>query len=118
MGKIVDIFVNDISSIRTGRASPGLIENVVVTVYNGQKMRLQELGSISVPDARSIVFEAWDQAIIREISNGIQAANIGMDAGGGWKFDQVKFTNVDSRTEGRLCEIIGKKIRRRQGNDP
>jgi len=78
MGKIVDIFMNDIASIRTGRATPGLIENVVVSVYNGQKMRLQELGSISAPDVRSLVFEAWDQTIIREISNGIQAANIGM----------------------------------------
>jgi len=78
MGRIVDIFINDIASIRTGRATPGLIENVVVTVYGGQKMRLQELGSISAPDVRSLVFEAWDQAIVREISNGIQAANIGM----------------------------------------
>jgi ribosome recycling factor len=78
MGKIIDIFLNDIASIRTGRATPGLIENVVVTVYDGQKMRLQELGSISVPDVRSITFEPWDQGIIREINNGIQAANIGM----------------------------------------
>lgn len=78
MGKITDIFVNDIASIRTGRATPGLIENVMVEVYNGQKMRLQELGSISVPDVRSIAFEPWDQGIIREINNGIQAANIGM----------------------------------------
>ncbi|HBP51369.1 MAG: Ribosome-recycling factor [Candidatus Shapirobacteria bacterium GW2011_GWE1_38_10] len=78
MGKITDIFINDIGSIRTGRATPGLIENVVVTVYEGQKMRLQELGSISVPDVRSITFEPWDKEIIREINNGIQAANIGM----------------------------------------
>ncbi|MFA5025578.1 MAG: ribosome-recycling factor [Candidatus Shapirobacteria bacterium] len=78
MGKILDIFLNDIASIRTGRATPGLIENVVVVVYDGQKMRLQELGSISVPDVRSITFEPWDQGIIREINNGIQAANIGM----------------------------------------
>jgi len=55
-----------------------LIENVVVEVYSGQKMRLQELGSISVPDVRSIAFEPWDLTIIREINNGIQAANIGM----------------------------------------
>lgn len=78
MSKISDIFLNDIASIRTGRATPGLIENVVVTVYENQKMRLQELGSISIPDVRSIVFEPWDQGIIREINNGIQAANIGM----------------------------------------
>ena len=78
MDKIVALFVNDISSIRTGRATPGLIENVIVTVYGGQKMKLIELGSIGVPDVRSLTFEPWDQTLIREINNGIEAANIGM----------------------------------------
>lgn len=78
MEKIVELFVNDIASIRTGRATPGLIENVVVTVYGGQKMRLIELGSIGVPDVRSLTFEPWDQALIREIANGIVVANVGM----------------------------------------
>ncbi|MDD4410319.1 MAG: ribosome recycling factor [Candidatus Shapirobacteria bacterium] len=78
MEKISALFANDIASIRTGRATPGLIENVVVTVYNGQKMKLIELGSIGVPDVRSLTFEPWDQPIIREIANGISVANIGM----------------------------------------
>lgn len=79
MGKILSLYINDIASIRTGRATPGLIENVVVTVYGGQKMKLIELGSIGVPDVRSLTFQPWDQALIREIGNGIAAANIGMN---------------------------------------
>jgi ribosome recycling factor len=79
MNKIVSLFVEDIASIRTGRATPGLIENVTVTVYGGQKMRLIELGSIGVPDVRSLTFEAWDQGLTREIANGIQAANVGFN---------------------------------------
>lgn len=79
MGKILSLFVNDIASIRTGRATPGLIENVVVTVYGGQKMKLIELGSIGVPDVRSLTFQPWDQALIREIANGIMVANTGMN---------------------------------------
>lgn len=79
MGKILSLFVNDIASIRTGRATPGLIENVVVTVYGGQKMKLIELGSIGVPDVRSLTFQPWDQALIKEIANGIAVANIGMN---------------------------------------
>jgi len=78
MIKIGDLFLNDIGSIRTGRATPGLIENVIVSIYGGQKMRLIELGSISVPDVRTLTFQPWDQEIIREIANGISAANIGM----------------------------------------
>ena len=79
MGKIMSLLVNDIASLRTGRATPGLIENVVVAVYGGQKMKLIELGSIGVPDVRSLTFQPWDQALIREISNGIMIANTGMN---------------------------------------
>lgn len=78
MKKILAIFAEDIASIRTGRATAALIENVTVEVYNGQKMKLMELGSITVPDVRSLVFEPWDKTVLREINNGIQAANIGM----------------------------------------
>lgn len=79
MGKVLSLFVNDIASIRTGRATPGLIENIVVTVYGGQKMKLIELGSIGVPDVRSLTFQPWDQALIREIANGIMVANTGIN---------------------------------------
>jgi ribosome recycling factor len=78
MDKIVAIFMDDIASVRTGRATPGLIENVVVTVYGGQKMKLIELGSIGVSDVRSLTFQPWDETLTREISNGIAMANIGM----------------------------------------
>jgi len=78
MEKVVGLFGEDIASIRTGRASPGLIENVAVTVYGGQKMRLIELGSITVADARTLTFQPWDQALVKEISNGIAAANVGL----------------------------------------
>ena len=78
MLKITDLFLNDIGSLRTGRATPGLIENVVVSVYGGQKSKLIELGSINVPDVRSLTFQPWDGTILREVCNGIQAANIGM----------------------------------------
>lgn len=76
--KITDLYINDIGSLRTGRATPGLIENVVVTVYGGQKMKLVELGSIGVSDVRTLTFTPWDMTVLREIANGMQAANIGM----------------------------------------
>jgi len=54
MDKVVELFVDDIGVIRTGRASPALIEGIVVSVYDGgQPMKLAELGTISVEGARS-----------------------------------------------------------------
>lgn len=79
MDKVVELFKNDIATIRTGRATPALIEDVFVSVYGGQqKMRLKELGTISVPDPRSLTLQPWDASILAEIKNGILAAGLGL----------------------------------------
>ena len=115
MNKITDLFVNDIASIRTGRATPGLIENVVVTVYEGQKMKLQELGSISIPDVRSITFEPWDQAIIREISNGIQAANIGMTPAVDGQLIRMSLPMLTVEQREDYVKLLGRKLEGARG---
>ncbi len=110
MDKIVDIFVNDIGTIRTGRATPGLIENIVVTVYGTQKMRLIELGSIGVPDVRSLTFQPWDTAAIREIANGIQAANLGFNpvVDGAIIRIALPMLTVEQREE--YVKLLGRKL--------
>ncbi|MBU1117589.1 ribosome-recycling factor [Patescibacteria group bacterium] len=115
MNKIRELFVNDIASIRTGRATPGLIENVVVTVYEGQKMKLQELGSISIPDVRSITFEPWDQAIIREISNGIQAANIGMTPSVDGQLIRMSLPMLTVEQREDYVKLLGRKLEGARG---
>lgn len=110
MDKIVGIFMNDIASIRTGRATPGLIENVVVTVYGGQKMKLIELGSISVPDVRSLTFQPWDQALIREISNGIAAANIGMTPAIDGQIIRMNLPMLTVEQREDYIKLLGRKL--------
>lgn len=107
--KIVDLYVNDIGSLRTGRATPGLIENVVVTVYGGQKMKLVELGSIGVPDVRTLTFTPWDATVLREIANGMQAANMGMTPAvdGGIIRLTLPMLTVEQRED--YIKLLGKK---------
>lgn len=110
MDKIVNLFMNDIASIRTGRATPGLIENVLVTVYGGQKMRLIELGSIGVPDVRSLTFQPWDQALIREISNGIAAANIGMTPAIDGQIIRMNLPMLTAEQREDYIKLLGRKL--------
>jgi len=78
--QVLDLITSDIGAIRTGRAQPALIEGLELSVYGGtQKLKLQELATISSPDSQSLVIEPWDKSIIGEVRNGIQAANIGMN---------------------------------------
>ena len=79
MDQVINIFTEDIGTIRTGRASSALIEEIEVSAYAGQqKMKLKQLGSVSVPDARTLVFQPWDGSIINEIKNGIMASGTGL----------------------------------------
>lgn len=113
--KIVDLYVNDIGSLRTGRATPGLIENVVVTVYGDQKLKLVELGSIGVPDVRTLTFTPWDATAIREIANGMQAANIGMTPAvdGGIIRLSLPMMTVEQRED--YVKLLGKKTEGAKG---
>ena len=80
MQAAVELVTSDIGAIRTGRATPALVEGLVIAVYGGtQKLKVQELATISAPGAQSLVIDPWDKSIIGEIRQGIAAANIGMN---------------------------------------
>jgi len=76
--KSIDFFKKDISSIRTGRANPAMLDGVFVEAY-GTRTALVGLASISVPEARSIVVTPWDKTITKDIEKAITAANLGIN---------------------------------------
>ncbi|MDP3955573.1 MAG: ribosome recycling factor [bacterium] len=79
MEKAFEVIRNEISSIRTGRATSALVENIICSVYGGtQKLKVVELGTISTPDPGTIAIQPWDASIIGEMRQAIQAANVGL----------------------------------------
>ena len=79
MQKAVDWGKQDVSTIRTGRANPALVENVVVNAYGGTtKLRIVELANISVVEAQSLVITPYDQSIIGDIRRDLELANLGV----------------------------------------
>lgn len=115
MDKIIGLFVEDIGTIRTGRATAALIENVVVTVYGGQKMKLIELGTISVQDARTLTFQPWDQGAIREISNGIQAANVGLTPNIDGQLIRMVLPALTTEQREDYVKLLGRKLEGARG---
>lgn len=79
MLKAVEVLKTDLSTIRTGRAAPTLIENVEVLVYGKtQKLKLLELATILSPDPKTLTLSPFDPSIIEEIQKGILEANLGL----------------------------------------
>ncbi|OGM31593.1 ribosome recycling factor [Candidatus Woesebacteria bacterium RIFCSPHIGHO2_01_FULL_44_21] len=79
MDEVQRVLSEDLASIRTGRATPALVENVVVSAYGGaQRLKVLELATITATDPQTLVIEPWDKSVIGEIRQGVLAANIGL----------------------------------------
>lgn len=79
MQRAIDHFRGEIASIRTGRAVPALVENIVCNAYGGaSKLTVKELGSITASDPQTLIIQPWDPSVIGEIRQGILAANVGL----------------------------------------
>jgi len=77
MSKSVAFLIEQFSGIRTGKASPALVENIEVPYY-GTPTRLREMAGISTPEPRLIVINAYDPSVLPEIEKAIMAANLGV----------------------------------------
>jgi ribosome recycling factor len=77
MEKSVQHLADQLRTIRTGRASPALLEGVRVDSY-GSMMPLNQLANISVPEPRSLVIKPYDTSLLKEIDRAIQGANLGL----------------------------------------
>lgn len=78
MKKAVDHTLHEFSAIHTGKATPTMVEGVMVEAY-GSSMRLKDCAAISTPDARLIQIQPWDVALVKSIVKGIQEANLGFN---------------------------------------
>jgi ribosome recycling factor len=80
ISKVMDVIRGDLATIRTGRATPALVENIVVSVYGGStKLKVMELATIGSVDLHTLVLTPFDPTIIHEIAKGIEGANVGLN---------------------------------------
>ncbi len=80
MQKALDVLREDFATVRTGKASPALVENIVINAYGGtQALRVLELATIYIENNSTIIISPFDKSIISEIEKGIANANVGLN---------------------------------------
>jgi ribosome recycling factor len=79
LDKVINFFEGEMAKIRTGRASPSLVEDIQVNLF-GQKLPLKQLGAISCPGLRQIMIQPWDKSYLEPIEKALSGANIGGSA--------------------------------------
>lgn len=92
----------EVGALRTGRATPALVENVMVESY-GSKMPLKQLAAINAPEARLLVIQPWDKGILKEIEKAITSSRSGFSPVVDGEFVRI---SVPSLNEERRKELM------------
>lgn len=107
--KVIDHLKKELSSLRTGRANPAILDTVKVEAY-GSAMDMKSVGSIGVPDAQTLVVEPWDTSIIKDIEKGIIAANIGVTPVVDGVRIRIALPKLTEENRKELVKVAGRKV--------
>lgn len=102
MGKAIESFEHNLAVLRTGRANPGILKKIVVEHY-GSTMPIDQVASITTPDARTLVITPWDQNALQPIEKAIRDSDLGLNPNN--KGDTI-FISLPMLTEERRKELV------------
>ncbi len=111
MGKVLEVLRTDLSTVRTGRATPSLVDHIIVSVYGGSaRMKVLELATVAVSDPQTLVITPFDNSIIGEIQKGIQDANIGLNPGTDGQLIRIAIPPLSEERRQQLIHLMKQKL--------
>ena len=109
MKKSLSVLEGDLASIRAGRANPAILNKVTVDYY-GVATPLTQIGSVSVPDPRSILIQPWDASILKEVEKAILASDIGITPNNDGKSIRLNFPPLTEERRKELVKGVHKRV--------
>lgn len=111
INKILDILRTDLGTIRTGRATPSLVENIVIKAYGGSaQLKVMELATIGSSDPQTLVVTPFDHSVIQEIEKGIQEANVGLSPAVDGQIIRIKIPPLSEERRQDLIKSMKHKL--------
>lgn len=108
MGKAVEALRRDLATVRTGRASPGLVEQLRVDYY-GTPTPLKQLASITVPEARLLTVQPWDKGSLGAIEKAIQKSDLGLNPNNDGTIIRLVIPQLTEERRRELVRVVHKK---------
>jgi len=102
MGKTVDAMKGEFAGVRTGRASAALLDRIRVECY-GQKSPISQVATVSIPEARLIVIQPWDRALMAEIEKAVRTSDLGVNPSNDGKVIRIA---IPPLTEERRKDLV------------
>ncbi len=108
MNKAVGALENDLASIRAGRANPAILDKITVEYY-GVQTPLAQVGTISVPEARTIIIQPWDVSVLKDVEKAILASDIGINPNNDGKVIRLNFPPLTEERRRELSKGVSKR---------
>jgi ribosome recycling factor len=105
MDKAIDALRRDLATIRTGRASPSLVERLTVDYY-GSSTPLNQLAGISVPEPRLIVIQPWDRGSMAAIEKAIQKSELGLNPSNDGQLIRIAIPPLTEERRKQLVKLV------------
>ena len=109
MDRAIDALKRELSTLRTGRATPSLIENVTVDYY-GVPTPLKQIASISAPDSRALVVQPWDRQSLREIEKSLMKSEMGFNPSNDGNMITVPIPPLNQERRLDLARLLKRKL--------
>ena len=109
MQKSVQVFIEDLKTIRTSRASPDLIENLTADYY-GVPTPLNQMASITVPDARLLMIQPWDKQALGEIEKSILQSDVGLVPNNDGTVIRINIPILTEERRKDLVKLVGGRL--------
>jgi ribosome recycling factor len=105
MMKTLEVVHNEFATVRTGKASPSLVENIQVEAY-GTHLRLRELAGIATPEPRLIVIQPWDPTVVQAVEKAIMKSELGITPQLDGKIIRIPIPELDQERRKELGKVV------------
>jgi ribosome recycling factor len=113
MQKATDGLARELATIRSGRASPALVETILVD-YHGAAIPIRQIASISIPEASLIVIQPWDRTSLRNIVKAILSANVGLNPSTDGNVVRIVIPSLTEERRVELARLVSKTVEERR----
>lgn len=107
MEKTIEVLKKELATLRTGRASLGILDGLTVEAYGGQ-VPINQVATMSVPESRLIVIQPWDPSVIREIEKSIQRSDLGLNPTNDGKVVRISIPVLTEERRQQLVKVVKK----------
>jgi ribosome recycling factor len=102
-----EVLKQELAGLRTGRATPSLLEPVTVEAY-GSKMHINQVGNVSVADARLLTVNVWDKSLVQAVDKAIRASGLGLNPAVDGQLIRIPIPELTQERRQEYSKIAGK----------